>query len=106
AKAPESFLVAEIKPKAEEGRKITLKVSGEDCTGCGLCVSVCPGKNKTDPTKKAINMTDYSEELRAQEVINWNYFMDLPEVPNAEINLGNPKGLALKRPLFEFSGAC
>jgi len=105
-KAPASFKSADIKPKAEEGVKVTLQISGEDCTGCGLCISVCPGKNKVDPTKKAINLVDYTHDVRTREVGNWNYFLTLPEVDTKTLNLGTPKGLAMKRPLFEFSGAC
>jgi pyruvate-ferredoxin/flavodoxin oxidoreductase len=105
-KAPASFKSADIKPKAEEGTKVTLQISGEDCTGCGLCISVCPGKNKADPTKKAINLVGYTHEVRTREVANWNYFLSLPEVDAKTLNLGTPKGLAMKRPLFEFSGAC
>jgi pyruvate-ferredoxin/flavodoxin oxidoreductase len=106
AKAPKGFKSTEIKPKAVPGKKVTLQISSEDCTGCGLCVANCPGKNKVDETKKAINMTDFTPDLRTAETPNWDYFLALPEVPASEINLGSPKGLAMKRPLFEFSGAC
>jgi pyruvate-ferredoxin/flavodoxin oxidoreductase len=106
AKAPKGFKTAEIKPKAVPGKKVVLQISSEDCTGCGVCVSNCPAKNKSDETKKAINMVDFTSELRAAEVPNWNYFLSLPEVAASDINLGTPKGLAMKRPLFEFSGAC
>jgi pyruvate-ferredoxin/flavodoxin oxidoreductase len=106
AKAPKGFKTAEIKPKAEAGKKVVLQVSTEDCTGCGLCVSTCPAKNKADDTKKAINMVRYTEEVREVEAANWDYFLSLPEVDPKTLNLGTPKGLAMKRPLFEFSGAC
>jgi len=106
AKAPKGFKTAELKPKAVPGKKVVLQVAGEDCTGCGSCVSNCPAKNKADETKKAINMVRYTSQVRSAEAANWDYFMSLPEVPAAELNLGTPKGLAMKRPLFEFSGAC
>ncbi len=106
AKAPAGFKSADLKPKAEAGKKVVLQISTEDCTGCGLCVAVCPAKNKADETKKAINLVHFTEELRAVESKNWDYFMALPEADASTLNLGTPKGLAMKRPLFEFSGAC
>ena len=106
AKAPGTFKTAEIKPKAVPGKKIVLQVATEDCTGCGVCVSTCPAKNKADETKKAINLVHFTHELRTSEAENWDYFMSLPEVDPATLNLSTPKGLAMKRPLFEFSGAC
>lgn len=106
AKAPATFKTAEIKPKAVPGKKIVLQVATEDCTGCGVCVSTCPAKNKADETKKAINLVHFTHELRTAEAENWDYFMSLPEVDPATLNLSTPKGLAMKRPLFEFSGAC
>lgn len=106
AKAPATFKTAEIKPKAVPGKKVVLQVATEDCTGCGVCVSTCPAKNKADETKKAINLVHFTHELRTSEAENWDYFMSLPEVDPATLNLSTPKGLAMKRPLFEFSGAC
>ena len=104
--APQGFKTAEIKPKAVAGRKATLQVSVEDCTGCGLCVSVCPVKDKADETKHAINMVAFTDEVRSAGSANWDYFMTLPDADPKTLNLSTPKGLAQKRPLFEFSGAC
>jgi pyruvate-ferredoxin/flavodoxin oxidoreductase len=106
SKAPKGFKTAEIKPKAEPGKKATLQISWEDCTGCGTCVSVCPVKNKLDETKKAINLVRYTPEYRAVGVGTWEYFMSLPDTNPVTLNLGTPKGLAYQRPTFEFSGAC
>ncbi len=106
AKAPKTFKTSEIKPKAEAGKKVVLQISTEDCTGCGLCVSACPAKSKTAEGKKAINMVHYTPELRHEEAANWDYFLSLPEVDPSTLNLSTAKGLAFKRPLFEFSGAC
>ena len=106
AAAPAAFKTAEIKPKPEAGKKVVLQVSTEDCTGCAVCVSVCPVKNKEDDTKRAINMVHYTPEIREAEAKNWDYFMSLPDADTAALNLSTPKGLAFKRPLFEFSGAC
>jgi len=101
AKAPETFKAVETKPKATEGKKVVLQVSSEDCTGCGMCVSVCPMAKKG-----ALKLVRYTAELRKTESANWDYFMALPEVDPETLNLSTPKGLAMKRPLFEFSGAC
>jgi pyruvate-ferredoxin/flavodoxin oxidoreductase len=106
AKAPASFQSADYKTKEFEGWKFTIQASPEDCTGCGLCVQQCPAKSKEDPSVKAINMKSFAEH-RAAESANWNFFFnDLPDPEPAKLNLGNAKFLAMKRPLFEFSGAC
>jgi pyruvate-ferredoxin/flavodoxin oxidoreductase len=101
ARAPKGFRTAEIKPKAAAGKKITLQVSAEDCTGCELCTAACPLKGE-----KAVGMVPYTPEYRAEQAACWEYFMALPEADPAELKLGTAKGLAFKRPLFEFSGAC
>jgi len=106
AAAPRTFKTAELKPKPEAGKKMVLQVSTEDCTGCGVCVAVCPAKNKDNPALKAINMVHYTDEIRKNEAENWDYFARMPDEDPATLNLATPKGLALKRPLFEFSGAC
>ncbi|MGP1509605.1 MAG: pyruvate:ferredoxin (flavodoxin) oxidoreductase [Treponema lecithinolyticum] len=106
AAAPRTFKTAELKPKPEAGKKMVLQVSTEDCTGCGVCVAVCPAKNKDNPALKAINMVHYTDEIRKNEAENWDYFVRMPDADPATLNLATPKGLALKRPLFEFSGAC
>ena len=106
AAAPRTFKTAELKPKPEAGKKMALQVSTEDCTGCGVCVAVCPAKNKDNPALKAINMVHYTDEIRKNEAENWDYFARMPDADPATLNLATPKGLALKRPLFEFSGAC
>ena len=106
AKAPATFQSADYKTKEFEGWKFTIQASAEDCTGCGLCVQQCPAKNKDNPAIKAINMKSFADH-RAAESANWNFFFkDLPEPDPAKLNLGNAKFLAMKRPLFEFSGAC
>jgi pyruvate-ferredoxin/flavodoxin oxidoreductase len=106
AKAPAGFKTAEIRPKAEAGKKITLQISSEDCMQCGVCINQCPAKAKDNPERKALNWVPNTIEYRTQQVPLWDYFMSLPDAPAGELNLATPKGLALKRPLFEFSGAC
>ena len=104
-KAPKGFLTAEVKPKAIEGVKATLAIACEDCYDCGLCLNVCP-MCKKDGSAQALSMKSYADdaEYHAQQVAVWDYFLGLPETPIGE--LSNPKNLAYKRPLFEFSGAC
>ncbi|MDR2247347.1 MAG: pyruvate:ferredoxin (flavodoxin) oxidoreductase [Treponema sp.] len=106
--APVGFKTAEIKPKAVPGKKAALVISAEDCMECGVCINICPGKARDNPEKKALSWKSYADDpaYHAEQVDAWNYFQSLPETPDAELNLGTPKGLAYKRPLFEFSGAC
>ncbi|HKL85701.1 MAG TPA: pyruvate:ferredoxin (flavodoxin) oxidoreductase [Treponemataceae bacterium] len=104
-KAPAAFKSANYKTKEFEGWKFTIQASAEDCTGCGLCVQQCPAKSKENPEIKAINMQNFAEH-RVEEVANWNFFKDLPDPDSSKLNLSNAKFIAMKRPLFEFSGAC
>jgi pyruvate-ferredoxin/flavodoxin oxidoreductase len=83
----------------------TLQVAPEDCTGCGLCVEACPVKNKQQTSLKAINMAA-QPPLREAERQNWSFFLTLPEVDRALLNLHQVKDAGLLQPLFEFSGAC
>lgn len=83
----------------------TLQVAVEDCTGCNLCVEVCPIESKTQPGHKAINMQDLLP-LRETEKQNWDFFISLPDIDRTRVNRGTVKGSQLLEPLFEFSGAC
>jgi len=105
AKAPATFKTAKAKWKGMEQDLYTLQIAPEDCTGCGVCVEICPAKNKSDSSKKAINMTPQAP-LREAERENWEYFLSLPEVDRTKINHNQVKDLQLLQPLFEFSGAC
>ncbi len=88
-----------------EGWKYNLQVSVEDCTGCELCVEICPVKNKTEAGKKAINMAPVGP-IRDEEIKNWDFFLSIPEVDRKKLNVGTIKGSQFLQPLFEFSGAC
>ena len=83
----------------------TLQVAVEDCTGCGLCVNVCPVVSKTQPDHKAINMQEILP-LKDIEKQNWEFFLSLPDIDRARVNRNTVKGSQLFEPLFEFSGAC
>jgi pyruvate-ferredoxin/flavodoxin oxidoreductase len=104
-KAPATFQWAKPKWKGMEQDRYTLQVAPEDCTGCTVCVEVCPAKNKSDAGKKAINMAP-QEPLRAAERDNWEFFLGLPEVDRNKLVHTRVKDLQLLQPLFEFSGAC
>lgn len=103
--APESFKSIDAKDKNFSGQKFTIQVAPEDCTGCGVCVDVCPAKNKAQPSKKAINMVEQLP-LREQERTNWDYFLNLPLPERRELKLNQIREQQLQEPLFEFSGAC
>jgi pyruvate-ferredoxin/flavodoxin oxidoreductase len=103
--APESWLSADARWKEFPEMKYTLAIAPEDCTGCGLCIEACPAKDKSQVGRKAINMAP-QPPIREREVINWDYFLSLPEVDRTQISLRTVKNSQLLEPLFEFSGAC
>ncbi|PYP90534.1 MAG: pyruvate:ferredoxin (flavodoxin) oxidoreductase [Candidatus Angelobacter sp. Gp1-AA117] len=103
--APESFLSAPARWKDMGQMKYTLQVSPEDCTGCKLCVEVCPAKSKTDPSHRAVNMIP-QPPVRERESRNWEFFLTLPEFDRTRVSMGQVKDVQLLQPLFEFSGAC
>ena len=105
ADAPRTFKSAEWKDKANPGKRYTVQVGVEDCTGCGLCVEVCPKKDKQQIGRKAINMAP-KEPIWADERENWDFFLSLPEVNRGELELASIKDVQFAEPLFEFSGAC
>jgi pyruvate-ferredoxin/flavodoxin oxidoreductase len=104
-KAPSTFQWAKPKWKGMEEDRYTLQIAPEDCTGCGVCVEVCPVKSKSDTSKKAINMAPQAP-LREAERDNWEFFLNLPEVDRSKLSHTQVKDLQLLQPLFEFSGAC
>jgi len=103
--APASFLSAPARWKDLGAMKYTLQVAPEDCTGCALCVEICPAKSKTDPTHKAINMVA-QPPIRESEARNWEFFLTLPTPGREGLSLSQVKDVQLLEPLFEFSGAC
>ena len=104
--APATFKSTKFKAKDYgEGLLYTIQVAVEDCTGCGLCVDVCPAKNKKETKLKAINMAEQLP-LREQERANWDFFFNIPDLDRKKVAVSKVKDSQFLEPLFEFSGAC
>ncbi|MGC1453287.1 MAG: pyruvate:ferredoxin (flavodoxin) oxidoreductase [Candidatus Sulfotelmatobacter sp.] len=103
--APATFKACDARDKEWAGLKYTIQVAPEDCTGCGVCVDVCPVKNKSEVRLKAINMVP-QPPLRAPESENWQFFLKIPELDRRKIKVGTIRQQQVQEPLFEFSGAC
>ncbi len=103
--APARFPSKDWRGRDLPGKKMTIQVAPEDCTGCGVCVDVCPAKSKEIVRHKSINMRPQIEHV-AQESQNFEFFLEIPEMDRTEINPNTVKGSQMLEPLFEFSGAC
>jgi pyruvate-ferredoxin/flavodoxin oxidoreductase len=104
AGAPATFKSMDFKGGEFKGMKYSIQVAPEDCTGCSICVMVCPAKDKANPKHKSIDM-EPQRPLREAEVANYDFFLDLPEVDRSKVKL-DVKGTQFFQPLFEYSGAC
>lgn len=102
--APECFRSVDFRVRDYAGKKFSIQVAPEDCTGCSLCVAVCPAKNKTNPREKAINMRMQAPVLE-EERANYDFFLKLPQPDRATLK-DDVKFTQFKEPLFEYSGAC
>jgi pyruvate-ferredoxin/flavodoxin oxidoreductase len=105
AGAPKSFLSHTYKAPEFKGLAYTIQVAPEDCTGCHLCVEMCPAKDKANPRRKAINM-ELQGPIRERERENYRFFLSLPEVERTRVQRLDAKGSQFFEPLFEYSGAC
>jgi pyruvate-ferredoxin/flavodoxin oxidoreductase len=105
AGSPETFKSVPFRSTEIPGQRYTIQVAPEDCTGCSLCVQVCPAKDKTNPKHKAIDMVA-QPPLLAAERANWDFFLGLPDPDRAKLDVTSVKGTQFMAPLFEFSGAC
>ena len=103
--APATFKSINAKFREFPGTLFTVQVAPEDCTGCQLCVEVCPAKDKSQVGRKALNMAE-QPPIREQEAENWDFFTNIPEVDRTAMKLSTVKNSQLLQPLFEFSGAC
>ena len=103
--APATFKSTATRDKEWQGLNYTIQVAPEDCTGCGICVEICPVKNKAETRLKAINMVP-QPPLRVPERENWDFFLKIPELDRRNIKVTNIRQQQIQEPLFEFSGAC
>jgi pyruvate-ferredoxin/flavodoxin oxidoreductase len=103
--APEGFKSAKPRWREFDTLRYTLQVAPEDCTGCRMCVEICPAKSKSEAKHKAINMAPQAQ-LREPESRNWEFFLALPELSRERLSFSQVKDVQLLEPLFEFSGAC
>jgi len=105
ANAPQTFKNAKPRWRELQDLKYTLQVSPEDCTGCALCVEICPAKSKSEAKHRAINMAPQAP-LRERESKNWGFFLSIPEFDRTRLSYSQVKDVQLLEPLMEFSGAC
>ena len=103
--APPTFKSLEPMHKDWAGLAYTIQVAPEDCTGCSICVDVCPAKSKTVPDRKSLYMQPQAP-LREDERTNWDWFLGIPDVDRSKLNPSLIRHQQLQQPLFEFSGAC
>src|SRR5204862_7274698 len=102
---PSAFKCTVYKGNDHKAKQFTIHVAPEDCTGCNLCVTVCPAKGRTTPKHKAIDMHPQAP-LREMERGNYSFFLDLPEIGRGELARVDHTSSQFLEPLFEYSGAC
>ena len=105
AGAPAAFRSKDWRAKDLPGMLMSIQVSPDDCTGCGICIEVCPAKDKTNPEHKSLDSLPKLDHLE-RERENWEFFLGLPEMDRTMVQPGTVKGSQMLQPLFEFSGAC
>jgi pyruvate-ferredoxin/flavodoxin oxidoreductase len=105
AGAPDTLPILAYKGKELEDGFMTIQVAPDDCTGCGVCVDICPAKSKEEVKHKAINMEAKADHLEAEQA-NWDFFLSIPELDRSSFRHDTVKGSQILEPLFEFSGAC
>jgi pyruvate-ferredoxin/flavodoxin oxidoreductase len=103
--APADFLSKEFRSRELPNHRLTIQVAPDDCTGCGVCVDVCPAKSKTEVRHKAINMEPVADH-RDLERRRWDFFGSIPPLDRSLLPHDTVKGSQVLEPLFEFSGAC
>jgi pyruvate-ferredoxin/flavodoxin oxidoreductase len=105
AEAPDDFLSKDYGARDLRGMKLTVQVAPDDCTGCGICVDMCPAHSKSEVRHRSINM-EPAVQHRDTERTRWEFFERIPELDRAAVKHDTVKGSQLLQPLFEFSGAC
>jgi pyruvate-ferredoxin/flavodoxin oxidoreductase len=103
--APTGFLSKPADGREFAGKLLTIQVAPDDCTGCGVCVEICPAHSKEEVRHRAIDMAPKPTDLDGERA-NFEFFLGIPDPPRSQLKLESVKGSQLARPLFEFSGAC
>ncbi len=103
--APDSFQSKPWKGRDFDGLNTTIQVAPEDCTGCAVCVNVCPAKSKEEVKHKAINMVPKMDVLE-EEKANFDFFLNIPDYDRTKVKPETVKGSQVLKPLFEYSGSC
>ncbi len=103
--APAWFQSVDFRSKDHPKHKFTIQLAPDDCTGCSLCVMVCPAKDKTHPKHKALDIAELAPVLK-RERENFDFFLELPEADRTQLDFSRTKDAQFAQPLFEFSGAC
>ncbi len=103
--APPGFLHKEFRSRELPDHRLTIQVAPDDCTGCGVCVDVCPARSKTEVRHKAIDMAPAADN-RDVERARWEHFQTIPLLARDILPHDTIKGSQVLEPLFEFSGAC
>jgi pyruvate-ferredoxin/flavodoxin oxidoreductase len=103
--APGGFLTKAFRSRELDGYQLTVQVAPDDCTGCGVCVDVCPARDKSEAKRKSINMRPVADHADVERT-RWEYFLEIPELDRTLISHDSVKNSQLLQPLFEFSGAC
>jgi pyruvate-ferredoxin/flavodoxin oxidoreductase len=105
AAAPAGFQSKGFRDRQLTDHRLTVQVAPDDCTGCGICVDVCPARSKEDSSHKALDLAP-AQHRREVERPAWSFFLSIPEVDRTAVKQSTVKGSQLLQPLFEFSGAC
>jgi len=105
ADAPDGFRHKQFRSRELPDHLLTVQVAPDHCTGCGICVDVCPAKDKTQVRRKALNLRDAAAHRDAERP-NWEFFTSIPELDRSAVSHATVKTSQLLEPLFEFSGAC
>jgi pyruvate-ferredoxin/flavodoxin oxidoreductase len=103
--APEAFKHKEWRGRDLPGKLLAVQVAPDDCTGCGLCIEICPARSKEVAKHKSLDAAPKAERLE-EERLNWDFFLTIPELDRTLTDPATIKGSQLLEPLFEFSGAC